>query len=103
MIGDGHDICPDLVFPETEHDPPGIAELLVRLAISCDVPQELRLPPLAVGVWDVPVLGTHVPEAPVHEDGHARRPEDDVHSLAPVAEHSTVHAVPKAASMKLPP
>lgn len=74
-----------LVFPSAHNDPPKGMELLVGVAIPCDVAIQLGSPVRRVGARIGSVLRAPVPEAPVDEDGELMSSEHDVRLSPPTA------------------
>jgi hypothetical protein len=69
-----------LVLPYPNDEPACLREKLVDSCIALLVAADLGSPVGAVGGYVCSVLGTPMPEASVHEDGHLGRPEYEVSS-----------------------
>src|SRR4051812_42419243 len=66
------------MLPNTHDGPTGIIERCIGLAISLDVPSELRLPVPDIAPGHSTVLWTDVPEATVHKHSDLSTSEDNV-------------------------
>lgn len=73
-----------LVLPEPQDPPARINQRSIDLAVSLDVPPELRPPVIVVGPWPHPMLGANVPEAAVNQDDEPFDREDDVDHNGPI-------------------
>lgn len=67
------------VLPDSQHLPPGPLKPESRLRVASDVPSQLRTPVRVIRAGGHMMLGTHVPEAAVYEDGQANGREGDIH------------------------
>lgn len=94
-------LCYRGVLPDADDSPSGVLERLCVGTISCAVARDLRLPVGGVRAQRTAVLGTAVPEAPVHEDRHASTWEEDVGRYPEVALGTSMHAKAPPASMEL--
>jgi hypothetical protein len=61
-------VCPDFVFPESEHTPALVAEFGSRSLVTLLVGLDLLLPPCGVRCRQGKVVWAPVPETPVYED-----------------------------------
>lgn len=67
-----------LVLPDAQHEPTLCLEVFGRVGVPRAVGGKLSRPPLGVGHWLSPMLGTPVPEAAVDEDRDLVAGEGDV-------------------------
>jgi hypothetical protein len=86
------------MFPDANDVPARRNEPARGVEIARLVALKLGSPVSRVGLGEVSMQRATVPEASIHEDGHARACEDDVGAATP--EERSVHAEPKPASMK---
>jgi hypothetical protein len=91
-----------LVLPHPEYLPATGRQSGVDRFVARYVPRELWAPVIGVSAWDVAVLGTAMPEAPVDEDGKASPGEDNVGTnKAPRGAEGKIDAEAQAAAMEL--
>jgi len=88
------------MLPDADDFPARLAETFVGVLVPGDVPRELLCPPSTVPLWHRPVEGTHVPEAPVDEDGDLNASEDHVRAPARQSRQWVVHAEAQAPPME---
>jgi hypothetical protein len=67
-----------VVFPESDDTPTMFAKYAVCLRVSCPVAGDLFVPVLSPGSWHAAMLRATMPKAPINEDGHSERREDEV-------------------------
>src|SRR5438876_128776 len=67
-----------LVCPHSHHTPPRSPKATICIAVSLGVAFDLGSPPRGVGGWPTGVLGTRMPEAPIHEDRDSLTAEDQI-------------------------
>lgn len=91
------------MLPDTDDQPPRVAQPRVRVTIALDVPIELVDPPLAVRSRRRPVIRTAVPEAAVDEDRYTRSDENQIGTAAKPGQDPVVHAVTPATRPQSPP
>ena len=88
-----------LVLPNAHNRPSRGLELCRVPAIALDIAADLRIPVVAVRPWPDSVLGTLVPEAPVHQYCDLNRAEADVDSTR-AGDGLHMDAIPQASTVE---
>jgi hypothetical protein len=68
------------MLPDSDDDPARISQPRIRVAIPGDVALDLLSPKGSIAFGPGAVLRTPVPVAAIHEYGHSRPREHDVHT-----------------------
>lgn len=89
------------VFPYSHHKPFGLSEFLIGSSIAIDVQGQFLCPPLGICLWKRPMVWARVPEAPIHEDGDFRWPEDDICSTAHTRQDTSINTEAQTHAVKV--
>lgn len=90
-----------LVLPDSDYGPSSGAERSIIEPITLFVSGDLGAPIRSIGFGSRSVLWTPVPEAAIDKDGQSLAEKDDVRPATQMLDRLRVHAVSKAAPMKL--
>lgn len=90
-----------LVLPDPDYGPSSGAERSIIEPITLFVSGDLGAPIRSIGLGSRPVVWAPVPEAAIDKDDHSLAAKDDVCPATEVLDRLRVHAVSKAAPMKL--
>jgi hypothetical protein len=88
-----------IVFPDARNIPSGLAEEPIGLAVTGNVPQDLRAPVLSVGLGDAAVIRAAMPVAAVHEHGYLRSREHQIGTAIQGRQRLVIDAVSQACGM----
>ena len=81
------------MFPHSYHEPTGLAQAPIGVAIASDVAQQFAAPPGGVGLGPGRMKWADVPEAAVEEHGDAGTAEQQVGATPQGRLRFRVHAV----------
>lgn len=66
------------MLPESQYKPTHLTEREIGTTVAGYIGQKLGSPPVGIGLWPGPMLGTTVPETAVNEHRHLLRLEGNV-------------------------